>query len=172
MNLRIRAEAAKDLARITEINDSAFGQKGEGILVERLRQNEDFDAELSLVAEVDGVVVGHILFYPVVIDSDGKDCQCLALAPMSVLPQFQRSGIGSKLVIEGLQRAKRLGYKSVIVVGHAEYYPRFGFRPASQWGIKLPFEAPDNVFLALELISGELESKRGIVKYPQEFEDV
>jgi len=172
MNLRTRPETAEDAARITEINDRAFGQEDEGILVQRLRRTEAFDPELSLVAEVDGTVSGHILFYPVVIESGAGSHWTLALAPMAVIPELQNKGIGSALVAAGLEAAKRQGHRSVIVLGHAEYYPRFGFRPASKWGIRAPFEAPDEAFLALELVPGELADKRGAVRYPAEFEGV
>jgi len=172
MNLRIRHETDEDVARITEIHSAAFGQENEGALVERLRQTDTFDPELSLVAEVDGIVSGHILFYPVVIDSGREEYQTLALAPMAVIPELQNKGIGNKLVTEGLETAKRLGHKSVIVLGHPNYYPRFGFQPASKWGIRAPFEAPDDAFLALELVPGELSDKRGTVRYPPEYQEV
>ncbi len=172
MNLRIRPETDDDTTRITEINDCAFGQEDEGILVQRLRRTDAFDSGLSLVAEVDGTVNGHILFYPVVIESGAGAHQTLALAPMAVIPELQNKGIGSALVTEGLEAAKRQGHRSVIVLGHAEYYPRFGFQPASRWDIKAPFEAPDEAFLALELVPGELSDKHGTVKYPAEFEGV
>lgn len=170
--MRIRHETDEDVARISEINSAVFGQENEGALVERLRQTDTFDPELSLVAEVDGIVSGHILFYPVVIDSGKEEYQTLALAPMAVIPELQNKGIGSKLVTEGLQTAKRLGHKSVIVLGHPDYYPRFGFQPASKWGIRAPFEAPDDAFLALELVPGELSDKHGTVRYPPKFEEV
>lgn len=172
MNLRIRPETDEDATRITEINDRAFGQEDEGILVQRLRRTDAFDPGLSLVAEVDGTVNGHILFYPVVIESRAGAHQTLALAPMAVIPELQNKGVGSALVTEGIEAARRQGHRSVIVLGHAEYYPRFGFRPASRWDIKTPFEAPDEAFLALELVPGELSDKHGTVKYPAEFEDV
>lgn len=172
MNLRIRHETNEDATRITEINGAAFGQENEGALVERLRQTDNFDPELSLVAEVDGIVSGHILFYPAVIHSGRKEYQTVALGPMAVIPELQNKGIGGRLVTEGLQTAKRLGHKSVIVLGHPDYYPRFGFQPASKWGIRAPFEAPDDAFLALELVLGELSDKRGTVRYPPEYEEV
>lgn len=88
---------------------------------------------------------------------------------MSVLPSFQNKGIGSKLVLYGLNRALESGYNSVIVLGHAGYYPRFGFKPASVWNIRAPIEVPDDVFMAKELIEGALIGISGIVKYPGEF---
>jgi len=169
VDLHIRPETTGDLPGITKINDLAFGQKSEGKLVEKLRKTDEFITGLSLVAEIDGEVIGHILFYPIVIKSGGKEHRSLALAPMSVIPDFQNKGIGSKMVSDGLEKARGLGHRSVIVLGHAGYYPRFGFKPASKWGIKAPFEAPDEAFMAMELTPGELDDKSGIVVYPKEF---
>jgi len=118
------------------------------------------------------VVVGHILYYPTKIESDSEEYQTLSLAPVGVIAELQRTGVGIRLVNAGIERAKDMGYGSVIVLGHPEYYPRFGFQPASKWGIKPPFDAPDNAFLALELIEGDLENKSGVVRYPKEFDDV
>ncbi len=169
--LKIRPESEEDLAKITEANDLAFGQKNEGILVERLRKTDSFISELSLIAELEGKIVGHILFYPVTIRSADSEFLSLSLGPMAVVPELQNLGIGSQLVSEGLQAAKRLGHKSVIVLGHPEYYPRFGFKPASRWKIKVPFDAPDEAFMALELVKDELNDKGGTVEYPEEFQD-
>ena len=171
--MQIRKEEDTDYIAITEVNDHAFGQENEGQLVVNLRMHSDFVPELSLVAEVDGKVVGHILFFPIKVVDDGKEFDSLSLAPMSVLPKFQKQGIGSALVKEGLAVAENLGYESVIVLGHAEYYPRFGFRPASQWDIRAPFEdVPDEAFMAMELVDGALDNVRGVVEYPEEFSEV
>jgi len=169
--LEIRPETEEDFTKITEVNDLAFGQKNEGILVERLRKTDSFISELSLVAELEGKIVGHILFYPVTIRSADSEFLSLSLGPMAVVPELQRLGIGSQLVTEGLHAAKRFGHRSVIVLGHPEYYPRFGFKPASRWNIKTPFDAPDEAFLALELVNNELKDKGGTVEYPEEFTD-
>ncbi|MDH5468300.1 MAG: N-acetyltransferase [Candidatus Aminicenantes bacterium] len=169
--LKIRPETEEDFTKITEVNDLAFGQKNEGILVERLRETERFVSELSLVAELEGKIVGYILFYPVTILSADSEFLSLSLGPMAVIPELQRLGIGSQLVSEGLHAVKRLGHRSVIVLGHPEYYPRFGFKPASRWNIKAPFDAPDEAFMALELVDNELTGKSGAVEYPEEFTD-
>ncbi len=169
--LNIRPETKKDFSKITQVNDSAFGQKNEGRLIERLRQTENYIPELSLVAELDDEIIGHILLYPITIHSDISLFQSISLGPMAVTPAHQRTGIGSRLVIEGLEAAKKLGHRSVIVVGHPEYYPKFGFKRASHWNIKVPFEVPNDAFLALELVEGELEGKRGTVEYPEEFNE-
>lgn len=172
MNIKIRSEKKQDYNKITEINNLAFGQKNEGKLIENLRKTDNFITELSLIAENDNEMIGHILFYPVIIKSENTKYKSLALAPMSVIPKYQRKGVGTKLVIEGLNIATKLGYESVIVLGHSEYYPKFGFKPASKWNIKAPFEVPDNVFLALELKANSLKDKSGIVEYPKEFNEV
>lgn len=169
--LNIRPETKKDFSKITQVNDFAFGQKNEGRLIERLRQTEKYIPELSLVAELDDEIIGHILFYPITIHSDISKFLSISLGPMAVAPVHQRKGIGSQLVIEGLEAAKKLGHRSVIVVGHPEYYPKFGFKRASQWNIKVPFEVPDDAFLAMELAEGELEGKSGTVEYPKEFNE-
>ena len=169
--LKIREETENDYSKIRQVNDLAFGQENEGRLIEKLRQTEKFIRELSLVAELDDEIIGHILLYPITIHSDTSKFHSISLGPMAVIPIHQRKGIGSRLVIEGLEATKKLGHRSVIVVGHPEYYPKFGFKRASQWNIKVPFEVPDDAFLALELVEGELEGKRGTVEYPEEFNE-
>ncbi len=169
MNIIIRQELKEDHTRIKEINDQAFEQEDEGKLVDKLRKKDQFIPELSLVAEVDKTVVGHILFYPGKINSANQKYTTLSLGPMSVLPEYQKKGIGGRLINEGLKLAKDLGFRSVIVVGHPEYYPKFGFTKASKWSIKVPFKVPNEVFMALEIVEGELQDKPGIIEYPAEF---
>jgi putative acetyltransferase len=172
MDVKIRRETAGDHQNITLVNNLAFGQKNEGQLILKLRKTKKFIPELSLAAEIHNSIVGHILFYPIEIKREEQVFPSLALAPMAVLPDFQKQGVGSQLVKEGLKRARKLGFKSVIVLGHAAYYPRFGFEPASRWGIRSPFEVPDDVFMALELVKDGLKDIQGTVEYPPEFNDV
>ena len=173
MNTIIRKEIKADYAAVAGVIESAFGQEGEALLVQRLRKNPGFIPALSLVAECDGRVVGHVLFFPIKIKSKEATSDSLALAPISVMPKFQRKGIGGKLIRAGLNTAIDLGHTSVIVLGHAEYYPAFGFGPASKWDIRPPFKGvPDNAFLAIELIDGALNNVSGVVEYPEEFNDV
>lgn len=173
MLFEIRSEIPSDYPAITEVNDFAFGQSNEGKLVENLRENPKFIPELSFVAEVDGKIAGHILFFPVVIKlEDGKEKETISLAPLAVLPEFQRQGIGGELIREGIKACQRLGYDSIIVLGHPEYYPKFGFRQANSWGITDPFGAPVEAFMALELKKGALGGAAGIVEYPDEFLEV
>jgi putative acetyltransferase len=171
MRIIIRPETEKDYPKIAEVNELAFGQGNESLLIEMLRNTSDYISDLSLVAEYKNDVVGHILFYPVKIIDSNRKHDTLALAPMSVHPDYQKKGIGSELIREGLKRAKDMGYVSVIVVGHPEYYPKFGFRKASKYDIQAPFDVPDDAFLALELIEGALKKIRGVVEYPKPFYD-
>ncbi len=172
MNVTVRQEKDQDYRDITQVHDLGFGQKNEGELILRLRKTKKFIPELSLVAENEGRIVGHILFYPIEIKGEGQVSPSLALAPMAVLPDYQKKGIGGQLVREGLKRARDLGFRSVIVLGHAAYYPRFGFEPAGRWNIRPPFEVPDDVFMALELVQDGLKGIRGTVEYPPEFNEV
>ncbi len=115
---------------IRKLNVAAFGQPQEAHLVDRLRNN--CNEYFSLVAEKGNVVAGYILFTPVVLEAEnGNSLQGMGLAPMAVLPEYQKQGIGSALVKEGLKKIKEKGYPFVIVIGHANHYPKFGFEPAS-----------------------------------------
>jgi len=170
--LVVRAETAKDFDAVRKLNKKAFKGNSESKLVDALRESDGFIPGLSLVAEKGGKVVGHILFSPVRIVGLGSAAPALALAPMAVLPDYQNQGIGSELVKYGLGECRKLGHKIVVVVGHPDYYPRFGFVKAGEKGLKLPFEAPDEVFMALELVPGALDGVNGLIDYPPEFHAV
>lgn len=166
----IRPERAADRAAIRELNDAAFGQTSEGELVDALRRGSTFIPELSLVAaDSAGAIIGHILLTRISVGDGATVHPALALAPMAVLPAHQRRGVGSALVGRGLADARELGHSVVIVLGHSDYYPRFGFRPAARFGIRSPFEAPDEAFMVLSLRPGALDSVSGLVEYPPEF---
>ncbi len=173
--ITIRTETPKDYTRVIELTEKAFetleiSNHNEGKLVDKLRKAPTFISELSLVAELNGQIVGHILFTPVVIDNGQQKFQSLVLAPVSVLPEFQKMGIGGQLIRAGHQKAKESGFQSVILLGHPEYYPRFGYKPASAWGIKTHYELPsDDVFMAVELTEGALNNVSGQVIFPPEF---
>lgn len=167
--LILRPELSNDFGDITELHNKAFGQALEGRLVEVLRRNPHFIKGLSLVAVLNGKLLGHILFFPVLIKGEGKVFRSLTLASVSVLPEYQGQGIGSALVNLGIEEARVDGFDSVIVLGHRDYYPRFGFVPASRYGITPPFEVPDDVFFAMELHPGALQGVNGMVEYPPEF---
>jgi len=172
MNIQIRPEHKNDISAISMINDMAFGQEAEGNLIVKLRKNKNFIKDLSLVACMGNEIIGHILFSKIVIKNDTEEFESLALAPMAVIPEFQGLGIGSQLINKGLQKAIKLGYESVIVLGHENYYTRFNFTPASQFQISCPFEVPDTNFMAIELKKGNLDKVSGCVVYPKEFKDL
>ncbi len=169
----IRPEEPADRPAIYQITAQAFGQPNEANLIDKLRQSPSYVPDLSLVAVDQGLVCGHLLLTRIDIVGAGQHrWPSLALAPMSVHPSRQRQGIGSMLVTEGLRRAGQVGFRSVIVLGHPAYYPKFGFQPASLWGIKCPFPAPDEAFMALELIPGALAGVEGVVRYDPAFAEV
>ncbi|MBC8314546.1 MAG: N-acetyltransferase [Bacteroidales bacterium] len=169
MQLTIRPETKQDYSAIKKVNDLAFKQENEGTLIEKLRINPEYIPELSLVAEIDGAVRGHILFFPLHVNTDKGGYQTISLAPMAVYPDWQRKGIGGQLIREGLLKVEELGHKSVVVVGHPEYYPRFGFRRASEWNVKVPFPCPDEALMAIEFEKGNL--KPGVIKFTPEYFD-
>lgn len=169
MKIKIRSETEEDYQQITNVITSAFGQTNEGTLVTKLRKTACFNSQLSLVALVESKIVGYVLFYPIKIDTGVLKCISLSLAPIAVNPDYQRKGIGSKLIRVGLKAAKKLGFRSIIVIGHSEYYPRFGFEVAKKWGLSAPFAVPEDVFFAKELVEKGLDNCRGTIEYPQEF---
>ncbi|WP_029904256.1 GNAT family N-acetyltransferase [Prevotella sp. 10(H)] len=172
LEVEIRQEEANDFPAVYDINLKAFKRKDEARLADRLRASDAFIPELSLVAVIGKKVVGHILFTKVNIMDDSRIIESLILAPVSVQPDLQNKGIGSRLVRHGLQKAKDLGYQSVFVLGHAHYYPRFGFLPANKWEIKLPFDVPSDAFMGVELQENSLAGVKGIVYYAREFEEL
>lgn len=170
--IEYRSEKDADRAVIFEINRLAFGQENEACLVDMLRESENYVNGLSLVAEKEGEVVGHILFTKISLEPPNGDFVALALAPMAVRPDLQRQGIGSGLIIEGLKACEYRGYKAIIVIGHPNYYPRFGFSSARGKGLEAPFPVPEEAFMVLELVPGSLDGIDGIVKFPPEFAKV
>lgn len=164
------AETEDDYADIYEVNWQAFERAAEGRLVNMLRASKHNVPGLSLVAVKDGRVVGHILFTRLAIETQGGIFEALSLAPLAVLPAFQGQGIGSGLVTEGLKACKGLGFKAVVVVGHPDYYPRFGFSSARARGLDAPFPVPDEAFMVRELVPGALDGIKGIIRLPAEFE--
>jgi putative acetyltransferase len=162
----IRPEQAEDIPGIRQVNQRAFETPTEADLVEALRQQAH--PIVSLVAVSGAEVVGHILFSPVTLASDAT-VPMMGLAPMAVVPTRQRQGIGSALVRAGLEECRRLGAAAVVVLGHAEYYPRFGFAPASRFGLKSEYDVPDDVFMVLELKTGALRGRAGTIRYHSVF---
>ena len=173
--ITIRQEIPSDYPAVFELVKSAFekiehSDKQEQFLVERLRKSKNFIPELSLVAEVDGEVVGYILLTEIsIVDKGQLSGKSLALAPVAVLNEYQGMGIGGKLILEAQKRAKDLGYESVILLGHEGYYPKFGYQKAELFEIYPPFEVPSENFMAIELSENALKNIKGIVQYPAEF---
>jgi putative acetyltransferase len=166
----VRAETTEDHDGVHRVIALAFGQPAEADLVDALRANAS--PYISIVAVADERVVGHIFFSPVTIESENSVFTAIGLAPMAVLPEYQNQGIGSQLVREGLRECQRLGYDIVVVLGHPEFYPRFGFAPASRKGIRSEYDVRDEVFMVMELREGSLGGREGLVRYHLEFSKV
>lgn len=167
--MRIRTETRSDHRAVEAVNRAAFETAAEAVLVSMLR--DQAHPVVSLVAEEDGDVVGHILFPPVTLD--GKpEARIMGLAPMAVLPGRQRQGIGSALVAAGLAKCRELGVGAVVVLGHPGYYPRFGFEPAARFGIDCEYDVPEEAFMALELKSDYLAGSSGTIAFHGAFANV
>jgi putative acetyltransferase len=166
--INVRPETSTDQTAIRGINELAFGQPGEAALVDALRLAAHPHISLVAVNE-DETVVGHIFFSPVTIEVNESAVPVMGLAPMAVLPEHQQQGIGSLLIQAGLKECQRLGSQVVVVLGHPEYYPRFGFIPASSKGLRCEYPVADEAFMVAELEPGALAGLRGLVKYHPEF---
>jgi len=167
--MKVRAERPQDRASVRAVNAAAFETLAEADLVDAVR--EQAHPLVSLVAELNGEIVGHILFSPVALDGH-PERRILGLAPMAVAPARQRQGIGSALVRAGLERCRELGYGAVVLLGHPAYYPRFGFQPAARFGIGSEYAAPDEAFMLLELVPGYLGGASGAVRFHAAFQRV
>jgi putative acetyltransferase len=165
----IREEAKRDYEAVRQVNRLAFGQEEEGQLVDALRAGHF--ARISLVAETDKRVVGHILFSDLAIITANGTVAALALAPMAVLPDFQRFGIGSALVRCGLEICKERGHRIVVVLGHPDFYPRFGFSAKLAESLESPFGGGP-AFMAIELAPGAMNGVAGKVAYAEPFNNL
>jgi putative acetyltransferase len=165
--IEVRPERATDHDTVRRMNVAAFGQPDEADLVDRLRAQAR--PYLGLVAEVEGAVVGHIAFSPVTLDPPRPGLVAFGLAPTAVLPEHQRRGAGAALVWEGLAACRRAGGSAVVVLGHPLYYPRFGFRPASTFGLRCEYDVPDEAFMALALVPGALDGASALARYHPAF---
>lgn len=162
----IRPEEEKDIPAVYSVNAAAFGTSVEADLVDALRRRAR--PLISLVAEHSNAILGHIMFSPVSLTGH-PDLKLMGLAPMAVAPAHQRQGIGSALVRAGLERCKQSGFGAVVVLGHPEYYPRFGFLPSARFGIGCEYKVPEDVFMVLELQSGYLSGVSGTIHYHPAF---
>jgi putative acetyltransferase len=169
LNITVRSEQPADIPAIREINQQGFAGTQEADIVDALRQS---CAELvSLVALVDGRLVGHILFSPVVIESPRGKVRGMGLGPLAVLPDYQRQGIGSHLIRSGLIKVKRSSSPFVIVLGHSRYYPRFGFERASLFGVQSQWsQVPDEAFMLLVIDKQAMKGVSGTAFYRREFD--
>lgn len=163
----IRAEKPEDVNAIHQVNREAFGRENEAVLVDQLRGSA---ATVSLVAVQSEQIVGHLFFSPVTVSGQGSsDLVILGLAPVAVLPNYQRQGIGSLLIQRGLEVCNQFGCDAVVVLGDRQYYSRFGFVAASTQGLRCEYDVPDEAFMVLELNSGALQNCSGTVQYRPEF---
>lgn len=166
----VRDETVQDHAAVYEIISAAFGRSDEAELVNRLRY---LTGIISLVAELNGSIIGHIMFSPVRLIQDGmevEDAHIAGLAPVSVFPSHQKTGVGKTLIQAGLNRCIESGYVACVLLGNPDYYPKFGFQPAlPTFGIRSNYNVPDPVFMALELVDGSLKGKRGTIYYHPTF---
>jgi putative acetyltransferase len=170
MELVIRDEVPADVDSIHALNATVFETDAEARLVDALRAHGRL--MLSLVA-VEEAVIGHIAFSPLTVTRfDGRIVEGIGLGPMAVSPARQRSGVGTRLVTTGLGRLRAAGHPFCVVLGHAAYYPRFGFERASRFGIRWERDVPDEVFFVLELVPGGLTGASGVVRYAPEFATV
>lgn len=171
--VKIRPEISADYPSIYSVNRLAFrGRDAEPALVRAIQESNDFDPRLSLVADLNEQVVGHILFSPIKIQSSNRTRLALALAPMAVIPEHQGKGIGSLLVREGLEAARAAGHTIVIVLGHPDFYPRFGFSAELAKPLICPWGDCGEAWMALELVPSALDHVAGKVIYPEAFADV
>ena len=173
--MNIRREERKDHEKVFQLIENAFEHEEhsdhrEQFLVERLRNSESFVPQLSLVAELDGRIVGYILLTKIkIINKNSQETIALALAPVAVLKEYQGKGIGGELIQKAHQKAKELKFGAVILLGHSNYYPKFGYEMAKKYGIKLPFDVPDENCMLIEFTEKALTAVNGIVEYPKEF---
>jgi putative acetyltransferase len=163
----IRTEKPEDIEAVRQVNIAAFDRETEANLVDRLR---GITSTFSFVAVQSDRIVGHLFFSPVTVAGNcSSNLSILGLAPVAILPEYQRQGIGSLLIREGLKECVRSGFQAVVVLGHPDFYPRFGFIPASRKNLGCEYDVPDEVFMVLELETGALQDCSGTVKYRSEF---
>ncbi|AFZ33711.1 GCN5-related N-acetyltransferase [Stanieria cyanosphaera PCC 7437] len=169
-SLIIRPETTLDYESISIVNDLAFGQQNEAKLIDKIRNSDRYISELSLVAELEHKIIGYIMFSWIDLVAE-KNLKVLALAPLAVLPQSQNQGVGSALVNQGLLIADNQNIPLVIVLGHPNFYAKFGFEPSLKYNIESPFEIPKEVFM-VKLLKSYQQDTCGKVVYPSAFNDL
>ncbi|NNC94968.1 MAG: N-acetyltransferase [Chitinophagales bacterium] len=174
MKVKLRQEKKGDHTEVNKVIELAFqnepiSDQTEHYLVEKLRKSASFIPELSIIAEHDREIYGHILLTKAKIIDGNKSVETLALGPVSVLPKVQNKGIGGALMRDAHEKALLLGYRSIVLLGHENYYPRFGYMIADEFGIRFPFKAPRQNCMVKELVPGSLKHVGGMVAYPKEF---
>lgn len=167
--MRVRAENEEDHEEVRKLNESAFGTSTEADLIAKLR--EDARPFISLVADKGGSIIGHVMFSPATLGGH-PELNLMALAPMAVAPKEQGQGVGSALVRAGLAECRKRGIGAVALIGHPEYYPRFGFLPGAQYGIASEFDAPPEAFMVIELQPNYLRNASGTLRFHDAFNDV
>ena len=168
-DILVRVETTGDYMTIQGVESEAFGRREEAVLVDALRSHGVL--ALSLVAEIDGMVVGHIAFSPATIVGEESTVEAIALAPVAVAPEHQNIGIGSALVRQGLRMCREAGHRIVFLTCHPSYYPRFGFLRGKDLGIRCELvEPPCDSFMVMELVEGALAGCRGVAKFRPEFD--
>ena len=167
----VRPERPSDAAAIRQVLVEAFGGADEADLVEALRTRGEL--VVGLVAEVDGQIAGYVAFSPVEVDpAPPVRLMAVGLAPLAVSVAHQRRGVGERLTWAGLDACRRRGEQAAVVLGHSDYYPRFGFSRADRRGLRCEFESPPESFMALELVDGALDGVHGLVRYSEAFRNV
>jgi putative acetyltransferase len=168
----VRPEKPEDATAVRDVNLAAFETSVEADLADAMRQTPEYVPELSLVAEIDGRIVGHALFSEVTVEHAEGETTALSLGPIAVLPDYQSKGIGSAMIEAGHKRGREMGYPFVVLIGHPWYYPRFGYTPARQYGLETIWDVSDPVFMVCELQPGALKRAAGKIRYPQPFAEL
>lgn len=170
----IRTEVQSDWNEVFDVNYLAFGNRDdEAKLVEQIRGSKEFIPELSLVAEMDHQIVGHLMLSKAKVINPINETDVIVLAPIAIRPEFQKQGIGSQLINEGIRRTRELGYGLIFLIGHPSYYPRLGFRPARSYGFELnQYKVSDPVFMVYEVLEGQLDKLQGELIYPESFSSI
>ncbi len=167
--MTLRPAKPDELGIILDIHRQAFGRELEALVAEKLTILPEYLPDLSLVAETEEGIVGHVMLSLFHHENPDWERRIVALGPIGVLPHLQREGIGSALMRGAIERAAGAGYRGIALLGHPTYYPRFGFRPASTWGISFSYDVPDDVAMALELEPGSLQGAAGNIYYSAAF---